>query len=672
MASVATNSFSEMFDKMSNRVPGMKGELEEASSGCMRVDVFSKLTQSSSWEDVRKMTNDMITELQVLKQSNPEEATSYLIDMIKMWAFKREPHTKGEGNRKSSYYYLLSLAIEYPEIIRGLIMNGMVETYGNWKDMRRIIRTIHTLDMTPSQKMRHFDYAIVSPIRKYVMEKRAESLRNLDDWLKNNINISLETATADDIRDTVRLILNTGNSSKAPQLPLLAKYIVSEKGSDNKQAYWFLKDGSGYRKISLVNYLVRYSITSRDKMGNTLPFPAKSSIPFSVFKAYRIANSKHKAALDLFESYLPRGEADKIDLSRVASRAKWNMRKALLNENVKVNAPTVHEEETGNRYPDDETRITCRKNTLAYYKEAGINSIQTRSVLPHEILYKLDSTKSVAEEDMIVCMWSAKVAQYRERISNLEVLETVTLNEKMSAVRKGNVIPVVDTSASMSISGKPGNRPYDIALGLTAFLSEIAAEPYKNKAVTFSHNPELVNMTDKSLKERYNLLSKGSGYNTDFYKTNQLLASLCKSNNVSEDDLPVLVIFTDEAWDIQTNMNPCDYRTHHEKIIQLWMNYGYKRLPTYVYWNLIGDSSKRGFQTKADFPGVIFLQGSSPNLFDLVIYGEMTPIEESKVIIDGETNTITTNSITPEQNFRNAMSLPKFYDNLLEVLERML
>ena len=100
MASVATNSFSEMFDKMSNRVPGMKGELEEASSGCMRVDVFSKLTKSSSWEDVRKMTNDMITELQVLKQSNPEEATSYLIDMIKMWAFKREPHTKGEGNRK--------------------------------------------------------------------------------------------------------------------------------------------------------------------------------------------------------------------------------------------------------------------------------------------------------------------------------------------------------------------------------------------------------------------------------------------------------------------------------------------------------------------------------------------------------------------------------------------
>ena len=174
------------------------------------------------------------------------------------------------------------------------------------------------------------------------------------------------------------------------------------------------------------------------------------------------------------------------------------------------------------------------------------------------------------------------------------------------------------------------------------------------------------------MKTRYSQLLRGSGYSTDFYATNKLLAELCNNNRVSEEDLPVLVIFSDEGWDTQTGMKPTDYRTHHEKLVQLWMNYGYSRMPTYVYWNLRSDSSKRGFQTKSDFPGVMFLQGSSPNLFDLVMYGEMTPVEETEVVIDGQSHTIKTNTITPEQNFRNAMSLPKFYDPLLLVLERML
>ena len=674
----ATNSFSAMFEKMSNRVPGMKGELEEASSGSVFVDVFSKLTQTSTWEDVLKMTDDMVSEYNMLVETNKEEATSYLVDMIKIWAFKRDPHSKGEGNRLSSYYYFLSLAMKFPGLIRALIMEGMIETYGNWKDMRRIIRAIHTIPgLTPSQKMRYFDYPVVSAIRKHLMEKRSESLQSLDRWLRNNLKVSLGETTTETIRQTVRKILNDGYSEEAPKLPLLGKYIVSEKGSDNKEAYWFVKEGSNYCKVSLVNYLVRYSLKARDCKGNDVPFPARAAIPFSVFKAYRQANAKHKAALDLFESYFPRGEADQIDLSRVASKAKWNMRKALLNENVKGDAPREDQTETGNRYPTNKARVACRKNTRAYYLESAIKNMQTKSILPHQILYKLYTSKSVAEQEMFCGMWNAKVSQYRDRIANLDALNMEDFNEKMSGILKGNIIPVVDTSGSMSWTGSPGNRPLDIALGLSTFLSEIASEPYKNKAITFSSQPHIVNLCSADgkafdLKTRYSQLLRGSGYSTDFYATNKLLAELCNNNRVSEEDLPVLVIFSDEGWDTQTGMKPTDYRTHHEKLVQLWMNYGYSRMPTYVYWNLRSDSSKRGFQTKSDFPGVMFLQGSSPNLFDLVMYGEMTPVEETEVVIDGQSHTIKTNTITPEQNFRNAMSLPKFYDPLLLVLERML
>lgn len=670
----ATNSFSDMFTKMSNRQPGMKGELEEKSTGSICVDVFSKMVQSSTWEEVRKMMDDMVAEFNEIRCVNNERAKAYLVDMVKLWAFKRDPHSKGEGNRMSSYYYFLSLAMEFPDLIRAMIMNGMIETYGNWKDMRRIIRAIHTLDMTPSQKMRYFDYSVVSPIRKHLMESRSKSLRNLDNWTKENMAMSLEDVSSEQIRESVRGILNKIIPGNTPNIPLLAKYIVSEKGADNKNAYWFLKKGSEYRKVSLVNYLVRYSLSHRDNSGCLVPYPFESSIPFSVFKAYRVANSKHKAALDLFESYFPRGEADHIDLSRVASRAKWNLRKALLNEKVKGVAPTSNEEMTGNRFPQDDTRITCRQNTRDYYRNCTLKTMQTKSILPHHITHKLSLTKSTAEQDMFVTMWDAMIEKYRNRITSLEMPEGVTIDECLSGVRKGNVISVFDTSGSMMWDGKDGEHPYDIAMGLTAFLSEIASQPYKNKAITFSSEPRLVNLansdgTTKSLKERYNILTQGSGYSTDFYKTNLLLATLCKQNGVSEEDLPVMVIFSDEGWDTQTGMHPYDYRTHHEKIIQLWLNYGYTRIPTYVYWNL--KEGVRGFQTTNEFPGVMFLQGRSPNLFDLIIYGEMTPVEESVVVIDGEEVTIKTNTITPEQNFRNAMSLPEFYDPLVAVLERV-
>ena len=40
MASASANSFSAAFDTISNRQPGAKGEIEEASSGSVRVDTF--------------------------------------------------------------------------------------------------------------------------------------------------------------------------------------------------------------------------------------------------------------------------------------------------------------------------------------------------------------------------------------------------------------------------------------------------------------------------------------------------------------------------------------------------------------------------------------------------------------------------------------------------------
>ena len=81
MASASANSFSAAFDTISNRQRGAKGEIEEASSGSVRVDTFSKLVQNSSWEEVRKMMDDMSREFEQLKSNNLVAAKEYFTEI---------------------------------------------------------------------------------------------------------------------------------------------------------------------------------------------------------------------------------------------------------------------------------------------------------------------------------------------------------------------------------------------------------------------------------------------------------------------------------------------------------------------------------------------------------------------------------------------------------------
>ena len=90
-----------------------------------------------------------------------------------------------------------------------------------------------------------------------------------------------------------------------------------------------------------------------------------------------------------------------------------------------------------------------------------------------------------------------------------------------------------------------------------------------------------------------------------------------------------------------------------------------RRVPTIV-WN----KEAHGQQTTADYPGVMFLQGSSPRLFDLIIYGEMAPDTEQEVVVDGVVQTVKVSSVTPETTFYKAMDKPEFYHPVHQSLFR--
>ena len=92
-------------------------------------------------------------------------------------------------------------------------------------------------------------------------------------------------------------------------------------------------------------------------------------------------------------------------------------------------------------------------------------------------------------------------------------------------------------------------------------------------------------------------------------------------------------------FDEQCNTSSSRYQTIHKNTLDKWIRAGYTRVPTIVYWNL-NATARTGTQTTADYPGVMFLQGSSPRLFDLIIYGEMAPDTEQEVVVDGVVQTV--------------------------------
>jgi len=138
--------------------------------------------------------------------------------------------------------------------------------------------------------------------------------------------------------------------------------------------------------------------------------------------------------------------------------------------------------------------------------------------------------------------------------------------------------------------------------------------------------------------------------------------------SVGEDDIPTIVIFSDGEFDAQSNTNENGYNTTHQNVVKMWAKSGYTRIPTIVYWNLSNKNGNKGTQTTSNYPGVIFLQGDSPTLFDLVLYGEAAGDTTKDVLVDGKTVTMSVSSITPDQIFRAAMDKPDFYSHVINVL----
>lgn len=217
----------------------------------------------------------------------------------------------------------------------------------------------------------------------------------------------------------------------------------------------------------------------------------------------------------------------------------------------------------------------------------GESQIHSNTLYPYQIIKEFEYGMSEAEKDAMQIKWD-----------NYPKIET-----------DKNTIVVRDGSGSMTW---PDNKPYDIATSLSILFSEQLKGQFKNKFITFSSNPKLVelqgNLYDKLMQVRqYRDMS-----NTNIEKVYDLiLEAVSKVDYNKENQIDRIVIISDMEFDCGVCGIPT-FETFEKKFNAL----GYS-LPEIVYWNVNARSVH--FAAMAKNPKIRFVSGSSANVLQNIL-----------------------------------------------------
>ena len=672
------NAYANAFASAGTIVQGENGENKLRESQSPFVDCFTKWVRGTTREEIDLGIQNMITAANLRHVMT--EAGYFVKDIFVLAFHKRQNRHDGEGEHDIFYHIILSMYDRYPETVCSIIRSGLIEEYGYFKDYFNIWKQICVVEgakVGAGQVTMFYDKydMLIRTIRETILTQRRKDLNALFKFLSSHAKKPSE-ATVENVSEFIDSLRKDG--PYLPKISLLAKFIPKEGRSFAKSLFWYVPIGDGsIKRETLIPFIVRGSLKMKNReTGEMVGFPRTQNVPYGALRNYRKENSLLGAFLDVTEQKMCRGDFHKIDHERVASICGRKNSKAFLNEQRKK-APTPYEEETGNRYPNKPERVECRKNLRNLFTDP--DKINVSQDQPHQIAYNAFISKSTADRDLQCARWTAFVNQMRTKLDEsrqkmaeeFEAQAKSSGNDMTDAVRKailsGNIIGCADMLGSMTWDNTPPNRPYDVAIGLTALMSEVSAPAWRDLALGFSDNPSVFSFNtygrSMNIVERMNEIARHEGYSTNIEAMHDEIIRVMKSAGLTDDAMPVIVIFTDGEWNEQIKGDAS--MTGHQKTEANYARNGFKTMPTIVYWNL--KPGRNGVQTSQDHPGVQFLQGQSPGLFKYVLFGETCEMVEKTVMVEGQEVTMKTSAVTPYDTFRKAMDQECYYP-LLHVL----
>lgn len=233
---------------------------------------------------------------------------------------------------------------------------------------------------------------------------------------------------------------------------------------------------------------------------------------------------------------------------------------------------------------------------------------------------------------------------WSERIKALDAtLEAMwkALPDYTKGCSTGGTICVVDGSGSMcSTIGGTRVTAHDVARSLGIYFSEKLTGPYKDKFITFSDKPKLVDLsahdTLQGKIDRCMMETECSGTNIE--ATFDLILRTAVQHKLTQDQLPanILVIsdmeFNSAIDGHRWTFDSCAFNstmiTLFEHIEQKYAQFGYK-LPRMVFWNVNSRTCTVPVQTSPC--GVALVSGFSPTVASMVFSNKLDPLE---VLVD--------------------------------------
>lgn len=210
----------------------------------------------------------------------------------------------------------------------------------------------------------------------------------------------------------------------------------------------------------------------------------------------------------------------------------------------------------------------------------------------------------------------------------------------------GNTICVADGSGSMSCPVGGNVTAINVANAMAIYFSEKFTGEFKNKYITFSSRPRIVDFSEaSSLREKLEIAeSYNEVSNTNIEAVFDLILHTAISKHMSQNDMPdnILILSDMEFDSCVYGITPNDGVYYGRNIVHYGWNearpnkklfevfeeryneYGYK-LPRLVFWNINGRSGT--IPVRENELGVALVSGFSPTIAKMVLSNKTDPFE---------------------------------------------
>ncbi len=180
-----------------------------------------------------------------------------------------------------------------------------------------------------------------------------------------------------------------------------------------------------------------------------------------------------------------------------------------------------------------------------------------------------------------------------------------------------------------------------VANALAIYFAERCNGEFKDKYITFSRNPQLVNLEKgKNLREKLQIAySHNEMANTNIYKVFKLILQTGIKHKMEQNELPQnIIIISDMEFDScaegsnETAFQKIEKKQKERnkilneinKIEKEYESYGY-HLPRLIFWNV--NSRTNTIPIKENALGVALVSGFSVNILNMVMSKKLDPYE---------------------------------------------